>query len=207
MKKQERALFILKKLDEMYPRPKPPLKHLDPYTLLVAVVLSARSTDAKVNEITKELFKLASTPQEMIKLSEEQIRSIIRPCGLSPAKAKAILGLSKILIEKHGGKVPADFAALEELPGVGHKTASVVMVQAFEVPAFPIDTHIYRLARRWKLTKGKSVKQVEKDLKEVFPRPNWGKVHLQMIYYGKEHCSARRCRGIECLICKELVKK
>jgi len=207
MKKQERVLFILKKLEELYPNPKPPLKHSDPYILLVAVVLSARSTDAKVNEVTKELFKLASTPQEMVKLNEEQIRRVIRPCGLSPAKAKAILGLSRLLIEKHGGKVPMDFAALEELPGVGHKTASVVMAQAFEIPAFPVDTHIYRLARRWKLTKGKSVKQVEKDLKEAFSQAMWGKVHLQMIYYGKTHCSARRCHGIDCLICRELAKK
>lgn len=205
MKKEERITLIVKKLNELYPRPKSPLNHTDPYTLLIAVVLSARSTDAKVNEITKDLFKVAGTPQAMVKLSEEAVRHIIRPCGLSPSKAKALIGLSKILIEKHGGKVPMSFEALEALPGVGHKTASVVMSQAFGVEAFPVDTHIYRLARRWKLSKGNNVKAVEKDLKAVFPKKLWGSVHLQMLYYAREHCNARKCGGKGCLICKALI--
>ncbi len=188
MKKVKR---IQKILDEYFPNPSIPLHHKDPYTLLIAVVLSARNTDAKVNQITPLLFARASTPQEMIQLSIPEIRTIIKPCGLSPTKAKNIWNLSKILVEKYGGKVPASFKALEELPGVGHKTASVVMAQAFHKPAFPVDTHIFRCARRWGLSRGKTITQVERDLKKLFPRKDWIKLHLQIIYFARKYCPAR----------------
>ena len=204
MKKQERADWILGKLQSMYPDPPVPLDHKDPYTLLIAVLLSAQCTDKRVNLVTPHLFKKADTPRKMIKLSVEEIRQIIRPCGLSPQKSKAIHRLSEILLEKYKGKVPENMELLEELPGVGHKTASVVMIQAFSTPAFPVDTHIHRLAKRWKLSSGKSVTQTERDLKKLFPVESWIDLHLQIIYYGREHCSARGCDGTTCLICSEL---
>lgn len=191
---------IQKILDQYFPDPKPPLKHSDPYTLLIAVVLSARNTDAKVNQITPYLFKKAKTPEEMIQLTVEEIREIIKPCGLSPTKAKNIWKLSEILVKKYKGKVPKSFEALEELPGVGHKTASVVMAQAFDVPAFPIDTHIFRCAHRWGLSKGKTVEKVEEDLKKIFPKKDWIKVHLQIIYFARKFCPARGKHHI-CPIC------
>ncbi|MBK1791341.1 endonuclease III [Persicirhabdus sediminis] len=201
MKKKERADFILHRLEELYPETPIPLDHQDPYTLLIAVLLSAQCTDARVNTVTPALFQLASTPEEMQNVDVEAIKEIIRPCGLSPRKSKAISELSKILVEQHGGQVPQDFAALEALPGVGHKTASVVMAQAFGVPAFPVDTHIHRLAKRWKLSEGKNVVQVERDLKRQFPEEKWNKLHLQIIFYGREFCSARGCDGKTCEIC------
>ena len=202
--KTERATYVLKTLSKLYPNPEVPLNHKDSYTLLVAVLLSAQCTDKKVNEITPHLFAKADNPKDMLKLTPDEIREIIRPCGLSPAKSKAIWGLSKILIEKHRGRVPNSLEALEELPGVGHKTASVVMIQAFNTPAFPVDTHIHRLAHRWKLSSGKNVAQTEKDLKKLFPEETWIKLHLQIIYYGREHCSARGCDGKTCPICAHL---
>jgi endonuclease-3 len=205
MTKQERAKLIQKILQEHFPHPDIPLSHTDPYTLLIAVVLSARNTDAKVNQITPHLFKLASTAHEMIKLTIPEIQKIIKPCGLSPTKAKNIWHLSKILIEKYKGKVPKSFEELEELPGVGHKTASVVMAQAFDVPAFPIDTHIYRCARRWGLSKGKTVEKVEADLKKLFPRKDWIKVHLQIIHFARKYCPARG-KHLNCPICELLNK-
>lgn len=204
MLKKERAAHLLKRLEELYPETPIPLDHRDPYTLLVAVLLSAQCTDIRVNQVTPALFALADTPEKMMLIPVEEIRAIIRPCGLSPTKAAAISNLSRILVEKHGGQVPADFDALEELPGVGHKTASVVMAQSFGVPAFPIDTHIHRLAKRWKLTPGKNVVQTERDLKRLFPRESWNKLHLQIIFYGREYCSARGCDGKSCLLCREL---
>ena len=204
MLKQQRANHILHRLDELYPNVPIPLDHKDPYTLLIAVVLSAQCTDVRVNQITPALFALADNPRAMIELPVSQIESIIRPCGLAPRKAAAISGLSHILLERHHGQVPADFAALEALPGVGHKTASVVMCQAFGVPAFPVDTHIHRLATRWQLTSGKSVEQTERDLKRLFPREAWNRLHLQMIYYGRQHCTARGCKHRTCLLCREL---
>ena len=203
MKKAERAELVLDRLSELYPDPPIPLDHVDAYTLLVAVLLSAQCTDERVNQVTPALFKLASTPQKMAKVPVDKILAIIRPCGLSPRKSKAISELSKILIDKHNGKVPQDFEALEELPGVGHKTASVVMAQAFGVPAFPVDTHIHRLAQRWGLTNGKNVKQTEQDLKKLFPEESWNALHLQIIYYGREYCTARGCDGTKCPICRE----
>ncbi len=200
MSKKEKAQHIQKILNELFPNPPICLTHTDPYTLLVAVVLSARNTDAKVNQITPHLFKLASTPEEMVQLTISEIQKIIKPCGLSPTKAKNIWHLSKILIEKYKGKVPRSFEALEELPGVGHKTASVVMAQAFHVPAFPVDTHIYRCARRWGLSKGKTVEKVEADLKKLFPKKDWTKVHLQMIYFARKYCPARG-KHTGCPIC------
>lgn len=197
MKKAKQIQAIL---DYYFPDPQPPLQHTDPYTLLIAVVLSARNTDAKVNQITPHLFKKAKTPQEMVQLTVEEIRDIIKPCGLSPTKAKNIWKLSEILIKKYKGKVPKSFKALESLPGVGHKTASVVMAQAFNVPAFPVDTHILRCAKRWGLSRGKTPEQVEKDLKKLFPRKSWIKVHLQIIYYARKFCPARG-KHIECQIC------
>ena len=191
---------IQKILDKYFPNPKPPLHHRDPYTLLIAVVLSARNTDAKVNQITPHLFKKAKTPEEMIQLTVEEIREIIKPCGLSPTKAKNIWKLSEILVKKYKGKVPKTFNSLESLPGVGHKTASVVMAQAFNVPAFPVDTHIFRCAHRWGLSKGKTVEKVEADLKKLFPRKDWIKVHLQIIYFARKFCPARG-KHHECLIC------
>jgi len=200
----ERAAFIDQRLAELYPQPAVPLLHDDAYTLLIAVLLSAQCTDARVNEVTPRLFAVADTPEAMAKLPVERILEIVRPCGLAPQKARAILGLSKILLEKHDGKVPRSFEALEELPGVGHKTASVVMAQAFHEPAFPVDTHIHRLAQRWKLTDGRSVEQTERDLKALFPREHWNALHLRIIYYGREHCTARGCDGTVCEICRTL---
>ena len=202
--KQEKADFILERLEELYPETPIPLDHTDAYTLLIAVLLSAQCTDVRVNQVTPKLFKKAKTPQQMIKLPVSEIEDIIRPCGLAPRKSKAISELSHILIDKHQGEVPASFEALEELPGVGHKTASVVMAQSFGVPAFPVDTHIHRLAQRWGLTSGKNVEQTEHDLKKVFPKDKWNKLHLQIIFYGREHCTARGCTGLECDICSSL---
>jgi len=202
MLKKERAAWIGNKLAELYPNPPIPLAHRDPYTLLVAVLLSAQCTDERVNKVTPALWELADNPRDMSNQSVADIEKIIKPCGLSPQKSKAIRGLSEILINEHGGKVPNTFEALEKLPGVGHKTASVVMAQAFGVPAFPVDTHIHRLAQRWKLTNGRSVAQTEADLKKLFPREHWNALHLQIIYYGREHCSARGCDGTHCLICR-----
>ena len=202
--KQERADFIGKKLDELYPDVDVPLRHRDAYTLLVAVILSAQCTDKRVNEVTPELFAKANTPQKMVKLGREKIRKIIQPCGLENAKSKSIYETSKILDEKFTGGVPQTFEELESLPGVGHKTASVIMAQAFGVPAFPVDTHIHRLAQRWKLTNGKSVVQTEADLKKLYPPARWNKLHIQLILYGREHCSARGCDGTKCEICRTL---
>lgn len=201
---KERAKLVDKKLAELYPNPPIPLDHKDSYTLLVAVLLSAQCTDARVNKITPTLFASASDPLAMSKLSIDQINTIVRPCGLAPKKAQAIHGLSEIILNKHGGHVPNTFEELEELPGVGHKTASVVMAQSFGFPAFPVDTHIHRLAQRWKLTNGKSVTQTERDLKKLFPDKRWNELHLQIIFYGREFCKARNCFGLECPICKEL---
>ena len=191
MRKGEKAEFIIKELEKLYPRTPIPLDHTDSYTLLIAVLLSAQCTDKRVNTITPQLFELASTPQIMMKQDVEEIRQIIRPCGLSPRKSAAIHRLSEILVEEHGGEVPADFEKLEALPGVGHKTASVVMAQAFNVPAFPVDTHIHRLMTRWGLTSGQNVKTTEKDAKSLFPREKWNKLHLQIIFYGREYSPAR----------------
>lgn len=202
MLKKQRIEFIQNTLDELYPTTPIPLDHKDEYTLLIAVLLSAQCTDVRVNQVTPFLFAKADTPEQMINLSVDEIRQIIRPCGLSPKKSSAIFNLSHILLEKHEGKVPRTFAELEELPGVGHKTASVVMSQAFGVPAFPVDTHIHRLAKRWRLTQGKNVVQTEADLKKCFKRENWNKLHLQIIFYGREHCTARGCNGKTCYICK-----
>lgn len=191
MTKKESVAFIIKTLDHLYPDPPIPLKHKDPYTLLISVLLSAQSTDIGVNKITPILFARADNPYDMVKLSVEEIREIIKPVGLSPMKSKGIYGLSKILIEKHQGKVPQSFVDLEKLPSVGHKTASVVMAQAFNIPAFPVDTHIHRLLYRWNLSNGKSVAQTEKDAKRLFPKELWNKLHLQIIYYGREYSPAR----------------
>jgi endonuclease III len=199
--KAERVAFILERLQELYPETPVPLDHTDAYTLLIAVLLSAQCTDERVNTVTPALFKLANTPQKMVQLSVEQIRQIIRPCGLSPQKSKAIHRLSEMLIDEHEGEVPADMEALERLPGVGHKTASVVMSQAFGVPAFAVDTHIHRLAQRWGLTSGRNVTQTERDLKRLFPEQSWNSLHLQIIFYGREFCSARGCDGTVCEIC------
>ncbi|MEM1222447.1 MAG: endonuclease III [Verrucomicrobiota bacterium] len=204
MKIKERIAYVDQRLDELYPNPPVPLDHKDPYTLLIAVLLSAQCTDIRVNQITPLLFARADTPEEMVKLSVEEIQAIIRPCGLSPMKSKGIAGLSRILIEKFGGEVPADLTALEALPAVGHKTASVVMSQAFGVPAFPIDTHIHRLAQRWGLSSGKNVVQTERDLKRHFPKARWNELHLQIIYYGREFCTARGCDGTVCEMCRTL---
>ncbi|HEX2852825.1 MAG TPA: endonuclease III [Opitutaceae bacterium] len=202
--RRARADYIDRRLAELYPNPPIPLTHRDAYTLLVAVLLSAQCTDKRVNEVTPQLFALADTPEKMTRVPVEEIQRIIRPCGLSPQKAKAISGLSRILVERHGGQVPRTFEELEALPGVGHKTASVVMIQAFGVPAFPVDTHIHRLAQRWKLTSGRNVEQTEADLKKVFPREHWNALHLRIIYYGREHCTAWSCDGTTCEICRTL---
>lgn len=202
LKKKERVAFVLETLQALYPDPPIPLDHKDAYTLLVAVLLSAQCTDERVNQVTPGLWQLADNPFDMAKVPVEDIQQVIRPCGLSPQKSKAISRLSQILIEKYNGEVPADFAALESLPGVGHKTASVVMSQAFNQPAFAVDTHIHRLAQRWGLTNGKNVEQTEKDLKRLFPQQFWNKLHLQIIYYAREHCSARGCDGTRCMICQ-----
>jgi endonuclease-3 len=202
MLKAERVAFIQQRLDELYPETPVPLDHSDPYTLLVAVLLSAQCTDERVNQVTPALFALADNPAEMAQLSADQIREVIRPCGLSPQKSKAIRRLSEILVADYAGEVPEDMAALEQLPGVGHKTASVVMSQAFGVPAFPVDTHIHRLAQRWGLTSGKNVTQTERDLKRLFPEDSWNRLHLQIIFYGREYCTARGCDGRNCEICR-----
>jgi endonuclease-3 len=191
MNKKERIRFIIEELEKKYPKVPVPLDHKDPYTLLIAVLLSAQCTDVRVNKITPILFKKADNPYDMVKMSIDEIKDIIRPCGLSPMKSKGIYGLSKILIDKYKGKVPADFELLEQLPAVGHKTASVVMSQAFNIPAFPVDTHIHRLLYRWKISTGKNVKKTEEDAKKVFPIELWNKLHLQIIWYGREYSPAR----------------
>ena len=205
--KKVNALKIANILEKLYPETPIPLNHKDTYTLLIAVLLSAQCTDARVNKITPILFAKADNPFDMVKLSVEEIKTIIRPCGLSPRKSKAIHELSKIIIEKHQGIVPNSFEYLEELPGVGHKTASVVMAQAFGIPAFPIDTHIHRLAYRWKLSNGKNVDQTEKDLKRLYPKELWNKLHLQIIFFGREYCPARSHKPETCPICKKYGRK
>ena len=204
MLRKERAAYIQNRLQQLYPETPIPLDHRDPYTLLIAVLLSAQCTDVRVNQITPLLFARADTPRDMVKLSVEEIKEIIRPCGLSPMKSKGIAGLSQILLDEHGGQVPADIKALEALPAVGHKTASVVMAQAFGVPAFPVDTHIHRLAQRWGLTSGKNVAQTERDLKRLFPESRWNDLHLQIIFYGREYCTAHGCDGRVCQICRSV---
>ena len=207
MKKKEKVEFIQNTLDRLYPNPPIPLNHKDEYTLLIAVLLSAQCTDKRVNMITPYLFERADNPYDMSKVPVEEIRAIIKPCGLSPRKSQAISDLSKILVEKHNGIVPQTFEELEELPGVGHKTASVVMSQAFGFPAFPVDTHIHRLAYRWRLSNGKSVVQTEKDLKRAFPKETWNKIHLQIIYYGRAFCPARGHQIENCEICQQFNPK
>ena len=207
MTRKEKAAFASEKLAELYPRTTIPLDHVDAYTLLVAVVLSAQCTDKKVNEITPLLFAKARTPQQMMKLSVEEIQDIIRPCGLSPMKSKGIHGLSRIIVEEHGGRVPQSFAALEALPAVGHKTASVVMSQAFGVPAFPVDKHIHRLAWRWTLSTGKSVEHTEADLKKLFPKETWNDLHLRIIYFGREYCPAKGHDPRKCPVCSVIGRK
>lgn len=207
MTKAEKVKDILSMLDKLYPDPKVPLMHKDAYTLLISVLLSAQCTDERVNKTTPFLFKRADNPYDMVKLSVDEIREIIKPCGLSPMKSKGIHGLSKILIEKYNGKVPNTFESLEELPSIGHKTASVVMTQWFGLPAFPVDTHIHRLAYRWGLTNGKSVAQTERDLKRLIPEAKWNKVHLQIIYFGREFCPARGHVWKACPICKKYMRK
>jgi endonuclease III len=202
MNKRERAKIVERELDRHFPDPQIPLEHRDPFTMLVAVVLSAQCTDVRVNVVTPVLFARADTPEKMAALSVETIREVIRPCGLSERKASSISGLSRILVERYGGKIPADFGELEELPGVGHKTASVVMSQAFGVSAFPVDTHIHRLAARWKLSDGSSVEKTERDLKALYPSERWGKLHLQIVHYGRAYCTARGCDGHICPICR-----
>ncbi len=204
MTRQQRAELIDRRLAELYPAPPIPLVHRDAYTLLVAVLLSAQCTDKRVNEVTPALFARAGDPAAMAQVPVADIQAIVRPCGLAPQKAKAIRGLSEILMTQHGGAVPRGWAALEALPGVGHKTASVVMAQAFGEPAFPVDTHIHRLAQRWGLTDGRSVEQTERDLKKLFPIAHWNALHLRIIYYGREHCTARGCDGTVCALCRAL---
>ncbi len=207
MKKKDKVKEIQKILNEKYPNPPVPLNHKDPYTLLIAVLLSARCTDKKVNEVTPFLFELADNPEDMAKKSINKVRKIVKPCGLSPQKSKAIVELSKILVNKYDTVVPSNFEQLEELPGVGHKTASVVMSQAFGVPVFPVDTHIHRLAWRWALSTRKSVEKTEKDLKRVFPKESWNKLHLQMIYFGREYCPAISHNKESCPICSKYGRK
>jgi endonuclease-3 len=199
--REARAAFVDRRLEELYPETPIPLAHRDAFTLLVAVVLSAQCTDRRVNLVTPGLFALADTPEGMAEAPVADIQRIIRPCGLSPQKARAISGLSRIIVRKHRGFVPGTFEELEDLPGVGHKTASVVMSQAFGVPAFPVDTHIHRLAKRWRLSRGRNVEETERDLKALFPESRWNKLHLRMIYFGREHCTARGCDGHTCMIC------
>lgn len=199
--KKEKAAAIMDILDELYPETPVPLDHKDPYTLLIAVLLSAQCTDERVNKVTPHLFELADNPYDMAQVPVEDIKAIIRPCGLSPRKSKAISGLSQILLNQHSGEVPQDWDALEALPGVGHKTASVVMSQAFGVPAFPVDTHIHRLAYRWALSTGKNVEKTEADLKRLFPMEKWNKLHLQIIFFGREYCPARGHNPYHCPIC------
>ena len=201
MNKNERVKVIMKTLNKLYPKIPIPLKHKNNFELLIAVLLSAQCTDERVNTVTPKLFSKANNPHKMISLSEREIYNIVRPCGLAPQKSKAIYNLSRILIKEFRGKIPQNYEDLEKLPGVGHKTASVVMSQGFGYPAFPVDTHIHRLAQRWKLTSGKNVRQTEKDLKRLFPESAWNKLHLQIIYYGREYCKARSCFGLECEIC------
>ena len=207
LRKQERAALILRRLEELYPETPVPLDHSDPFTLLVAVLLSAQCTDKKVNEVTPALFAAGPDPAAMASLSEATILGHIRQLGLARTKAKNLRRLAELLLERHGGVVPASFVDLEALPGVGHKTASVVMAQAFGVPAFPVDTHIHRLAQRWGLSDGESVVRTETDLKRLFPRQAWNKLHLQIIFYGREHCTARSCDGTVCPLCRELFPK
>ncbi len=203
MTRLKRAQYIEKRLAQLFPETPIPLQHEDAYTLLIAVLLSARCTDERVNKVTPILFARAKTPKAMVKLSVSEIDKIVRSCGLAPRKAQAIYDLSKIIVEKHAGQVPDSFADLEALPGVGHKTASVVMSQAFQQPAFPVDTHIHRLAQQWELTSGESVEQTEKDLKKLFAPESWGKLHLRFIYFGRQCCPSRQCDGLRCVICKE----
>jgi len=198
----ERAAFIDQRLAELYPDTPVPMAHRDPYTLLIAVLLSAQCTDKRVNLVTPVLFAAADTPEKMARLPVSKIQEIIRSCGLAPQKARAVSALSRLLVENHGGRVPRTLEELEALPGVGHKTASVVMAQAFGVPSFPVDTHIHRLAQRWRLTDGKSVEQTEADLKGLFPRGHWNQVHLRIIFYGRQYCTARGCDGTICEICR-----
>ena len=207
MKKSQRAEIILKILDQTYPKTPIPLTHKDVYTLLIAVLLSAQCTDKRVNQVTPKLFKLASTPKKMSRLSQDQIYKIIKPCGLGPKKSQAIKDLSLILVNEHNSIVPDNFVDLEKLPGVGHKTASVVMSQGFGVPAFAVDTHIHRLAQRWGLTDGKNVKKTEADLKKLFDTSTWNKLHLQIIFWGREFCQAKACYGLECKICTSCYPK
>ena len=207
MKKSDKAKIIIKILDKFYPETPIPLNHNNVYTLLIAVLLSAQCTDERVNKITPKLFSVAPDPKSMSKLSINNIYKIIKSCGLGPQKSKAIKELSIILMEKFNGKVPNTFEELEQLPGVGHKTASVVMSQGFGIPAFAVDTHIHRLAQRWGLTNGKNVKQTEKDLKNIFPEELWNKLHLQIIFWGREYCTARSCYGLDCKICKTCYPK
>lgn len=207
MTKKEKAAFAQKRLNELFPSPEIPLAHKDAYTLLIAVVLSAQCTDERVNKITPLLFARADNPYDMVKMSVEEIREIIKPCGLSPMKSKGIHGLSEIIINQHHGQVPNTFQALEALPAVGHKTASVVMTQAFGVPAFPVDTHIHRLAYRWTLSNGKSVEQTERDLKKLFPESTWNVLHLQFIYFGRAFCPARGHLPENCPICSVIGRK
>jgi len=204
MIKKERAIIILNELNKLYPEPPIPLNHKNAYTLLVAVVLSAQSTDKKVNELTKDLFEIADTPSKMVKLGTNKIYQYIKQLGLSKQKSKNTYLLSKMIIEDFDGNVPNTFENLESLPGVGHKTASVIMSQVFKIPSFPVDTHIHRLSQRWGLTKGENVLQTEKDLKKIFPRSEWNKLHLQIIFFGREYCTARGCDGTKCFMCKKL---
>ena len=206
MNKEERFVYVNRELEKLYPKTPIPLDHDSKFTLLIAVLLSAQCTDIRVNQVTPELFSLADNPFDMSLISPSKIKKIIRPCGLSPKKSKAISQLSKILCDKYNGEVPESFEALEQLPGVGHKTASVVMSQGFDHPAFPVDTHIHRLAQRWRLSKGKNVKQTEKDLKKGFPIESWNNLHLQIIFYGREYCTARGCDGRVCQICSVINK-
>lgn len=207
MRKKDRANYVLNRLAKIYPDPPIPLDHKDAYTLLIAVLLSAQCTDKMVNKVTPKLWELADTPQAMSLLTEKQILNTIRSLGLAPRKAKSIRSLSQKLVQEHAGNVPRTLEELEELPGVGHKTASVVMCQAFQVPAFPVDTHIHRLAQRWGLSDGKNVEKTEKDLKRLFPEDSWIGLHLRIIYYGREHCTARGCDGTKCEICRALFPK
>ena len=207
LKKTEKAQQIAELLEDLYPDPPIPLQHSSPYTLLLAVLLSAQCTDERVNRVTPQLFRKARTPQQMVRLNVEEIEDIIRPCGLSPRKSKAIWQLSSILIEQHSGQVPSTFVELEALPGVGHKTASVVMSQAFNQPAFPVDTHIHRCAYRWNLSSGKNVETTERDLKRLFPESSWNKLHLQIIYFGREYCPARGHSPEDCPICSKFGRK
>jgi len=207
LNKVNKVNYIIEELENLFPKVPVPLNHKDPYTLLIAVLLSAQCTDERVNQVTPILFKKANTAIKMTKIPKNTIYKIIRPCGLAPQKSKAIFELSRILVKKFKGKVPESFEELEKLPGVGHKTASVVMSQGFGHPAFPVDTHIHRLAQRWGLTNGKNVIQTEKDLKSIFPKKSWNKLHLQIIWYGREHCKARECYGVSCKICKSCYPK